>query len=260
MNITKKNASIALIFVICLAGLIAWWFSDLYFAREIAPYQTTPNWTAWKARVPPSEIKDRLTIDDPDIPLEVRPVILLRTDATGTKLLLKHRYGTVVYLYDSSNKTISQISEDDWGKATGEIANCWSQLGGDFNRKVTFNTYPDYAAKVNDRKISTYGKYLLFATESHARSKVVLLSAAGPRRGPSPISFPFFGSVAVVKGQKYVQIMDIDSGEFTKEPVRFNGIGENEDYRICWSGDEKYVVVYKPYENFSIVETGKTAK
>lgn len=247
---------IGAIVLISLISITLWWFSDLYFAREIAPFQQTPDWTKWTERIPAEANPDYLKSNDPKIPLEVRPNIRLRTDNDGSKLFLKHGYGTVIYLYDSSARTISEATESDWLKASGEIANCWSQLGGDYNRKVKFKTYPDYAAVLNGKKIDTYGHYVLSAKESPTHSLVASLSAYGPQFAPSNFSvIPFLGGrEAVVKGQKYVEIFNIKSGKFIKEPVRVTGGGANLDYRFCWSADEKYLVTYKPYENFSIIE------
>lgn len=247
---------IGAIVLIFLISLTLWWFSDLYFAREVAPFQQTPDWTKWTERIPPGTSPQNLRAYDPNIPLDVRPSMHLRTDSDGSKLFLKHRYGTIIYLYDSSTRTISEATENDWLKASGEICNCWDQLAGDYNQKVKFNTYPDYDAILDGKKIDTYGHYVLFSTESHNRSFAALLSAYGPQFAPSNFSvIPFLGgSEAVVKGQKYVEIFDIKSGKFVKEPVRVTGGGANLDYRFCWSADEKYLVVYKPNENFSIIE------
>ena len=261
MKMTKGlSISIGSIILICIIGLILWLLSDLYFARKIALFQETSDWTRWGERIPPGENIDHLRSNDPTIPIEIRPSVFLRTDASSGLLLLKHKYGTVVYMFDPATQKISEISEDEWEKSTGEITQCREQLPGDYNQKVQFTTYPDYAATLSSKKIHTYGRYVLFATESPTRSKVALLSAAGPRSGPGiSIIFGLGGSDPEVKGQKYVQIMDLNSG-IVGEPVRISGTGESDRYRFCWTADEKYLVNYKPYENFSIIETNKTAQ
>jgi hypothetical protein len=101
------------------------------------------------------------------------------------------------------------------------------------------------------------------ATESPTHTKVALVSAAGPKVGPSRIGLVGLGgSDPYVKGQRYVQILEISSGNFINEPIRITVSGENQTYTSCWTADEKYLVIYKSfvYEDFSIIETNKLAK
>jgi hypothetical protein len=156
---TKRlSVSIGLIVAVCILVFIGWWFSDLYFAREIAPIKETPDWAKWGERLAYGTDRYYLHSDDPAIPLEIRPGILLRTDVTGARILLKHRYGTVIYMFDSGSQIITEVSEQDWLEATGEIISCWLQTPRDYNQKVIFNPIPVYSATINGDKIDTYGR------------------------------------------------------------------------------------------------------
>lgn len=255
MKLTLKHYIALISFGIFLSlSFSIWFFWDDYAAKQIAAFQKTDDWTQWEQRIPEGESAIHLRSNDPQIPIQLIPGILVRTDASDN-LLLKHRYGKVAYIYESSTKTISQSSESDWQKASGEITNCYDQIGGDFNFKVVYESYPVYRVSYNGVAIKTYGKYAFSAKESPTHTRAAIVSGYGPLKKSSTGFIGLGGNDPVVHGRRYVQIFDLNENKFIGEPVRIERAAEEYDFNLCWSKDEKYVVAYKPYENFSVIET-----
>ena len=255
MKLTLKHFIALICFgVFSLLSFLVWFFWDDYAAKQIAAFQKTEDWAQWKQRIPEGESVIELRSKDRQIPIELVPGILLRTDASNN-LLLKHSYGKAAYTYESSTKTIKPLSENDWQKASGEITNCYYQIGEDFNTKIIHENYPVYRVSLNGNAIKTYGKYALFAIESPSHTKAAIVSGYGPLKKSSTGLIGLGGNDPVVHNRRYVQIFDLNENKFIAEPVRIERAAEEYDFNLCWSKDEKYVVAYKPYENFSVIET-----
>jgi len=252
---SKYKISLSLIIAACFILVLVWRFWDEYGASEIAVVQKTPDWQAWKKKFPEGENPQHLESNDPTIPEEKRPAMFIRTDSTRKALLLRHNYADDIYLYDSETKSVRKSAENDWLNANGSITSCRPQATADFNLGITIKLYPHYQISRNGKTIETYGKYALFATESMSRTKMAVLSASGPVQAPSSGYVGLGGSDPVIYGQMYIQIMLLDKEKYVKEPVRVESEEGKDNYRLCWSNDEKYVVVYKPYADFSVVET-----
>lgn len=233
----------------------SWFFWDSYAANRIALSQRTVDWEKWPARIPEGESANHLQSNDPGIPKEARPAILLRSDSTGKNLLLKHRYGTSVYVYDSASRTITLASEEDWSASMASIANCTSQIPGDYGRGINYSETPKYEITLDGKRLRAYGDYALRVLASPTGKYTAILSAYGPFEQPKPGLSMGFESDPIVRGRRYLQILRLENGEYIQEPVRLEqSIGEY-DFVLCWSDDEKYVIAYKPFENFSVIDT-----
>lgn len=54
----------------------------------------------------------------------------------------------------------------------------------------------------------------------------------------------------------YIEIKRLDGGADWRAPVRLGRQDEKENYILCWSADEKFVVIYRSYVKFAVIETG----
>lgn len=165
---------------LCLILTGVWWFWDEYAASETASFQETPGWQNWKDNFPANADPQHLESNDPEIPEETKPSVLIRSDSAKKALLLKHNYANDVFIYDSITETTRQASEDEWTKADGEITRCRAQIGSWFGTDIEINSYPTYRIIRNGKKVETYGKYALYAVKSPSWKNLAALSAYGP--------------------------------------------------------------------------------
>jgi hypothetical protein len=240
---------------------IIWYFADEYYATRIMSIQKTDDWAHWKERLT-NEETDKVSTTYPNIAIEQKAGILLKTDSSGN-LLLKHRYGSEIFLYDVQSKSLRQVLDEEWLRATTDITYCWEQFNSETNQEIEFDSWKSYATKYRGAVLETYGKYTIFALKSPTHSKVAILSAYGPlkRPGIAWLGFGMGGSDPIVYGRRYLQIIRLNSGEYTQPPVRlaFTDTVKRPN-SLCWSNDEKYIIAYKPYENFSVIETNADGK
>ncbi len=260
MKETKnRKKMLILLGVAGLLGLVSFFFvrfgENTQINTMIAPLQNTDEWSQWKIRLPDGVWADGL-LGNPDIPLEKRPGILLRTDASNN-LLLKHTYGTVVYFYSPQTKVITEVSEDAWAKAAGKISYCSSHFyEKEYNPEVSSSQYPAYELTIRGAVIKTHGKFAINTLVSPSHTKAVILTADGPvNSGGWSVSFGLGGGEPTVLGRRYLEVLELGNAGFIQDPVGLLPTGEKYPSSLCWSNDENYALVYKPYENFSIIET-----
>jgi hypothetical protein len=265
--IVKKNYKKTAIFLgvaalIILIGVFAvWYFQDEYYASKIVSIQKTDDWSRWKERLSEEE-SDKVSTTYPNIPVEQKAGILLKTDSSGN-LLLKHRYGSEIFLYDVQSKSLRQVLDEEWSTVTTEITYCWEQFSSETNQEIEFDSWQSYTTKYRGATLETYGKYTIYALESPTHLKVAILSAYGPlkRPGIAWLGFGMGGSDPIVYGRRYLQIIKLNTGEYTQQPVRLAFTDtEKRPNSLCWSKDEKYIIAYKPYENFSVIEINADGK
>jgi hypothetical protein len=255
--IVKKHYNKTIIFL-CVGGLLTlagiWFFWSMPITNKIAPFQKTDEWSQWKSRLPEGVWAEGL-LGDPDIPIEKRPGILIRTDASNN-LLLKYTYGSEIYYYSRETKVITPASEDSWTKGTGEISYCSSHLYEKvYNPEIRPSGYPAYDLRIRGSVFKTRGNYTINAMKSFSHKKVAIITADGPvSSGGWSISFGLGGGEPTVSGRRYVEIIEPSKLDFIQEPVGLIFTGNQYLSSLCWSSNENYVVAYKPYENFSIIE------
>lgn len=256
MRIRRKSHVAALL--LTLAGLLIVWLAfDEFAVPKVAPYQTTNEW-AMLAGDLPDGVPNPSTGYMGDMPVEDLPGVLLRTTSgRSPNLLIKHSRSGIVYLYDTSTKNIQPTSEDEWNKVGGEASVCRRQIGGDYNKMINvMDTWRDHTIKYAGGDLKTYGRYALTATESPTHTRVAVLSAYGPRKPSFPGLIPGLGgSEPAVYGRRYVQVMGLDSGEPSGETVRLTKTDHADNDRLCWSSDENFLIVYKSFWIFSVIET-----
>jgi hypothetical protein len=256
-----KNNYRKTIIILCVGGLLTivgiwlFWFREL--TNKIAPFQKTDDWSNWETRLPEGVSKYKVT-EGFDIPIDKKPGIMLRTDSSNN-LILKHSYGNEVYFYNRQNKVITLVSEDIWGKANGNITYC-SSTPYKNERVARLSGYPTYDVTIRGVPFKTRGKIVIDGSESPSQKTVAVLTADGP----VGFSFPSFafglgGGEPTVYGRRYVEIIELGKPDFVQEPIglEFAKSKYSWDFILCWSKDEKYVVAYKPYDNFSIIEVGE---
>jgi hypothetical protein len=233
---------------------IIWYFAEEYYATNIMSIQKTDDWAHWKERLT-NEESDKVSTTYPNIAIEQKAGILLKTDSSGN-LLLKHRYGSEIFLYDVQSKSLRQVLDEEWLRVTTEITYCWEQFNSETNQEIEFDSWKSYTTKYRGEVLETYGKYTIFALESPTHSKVAILSAYGPLRPGFGGFGTMGGSDPIVYGRRYLQIIQLNTGEYLQPPVRLAFTDtEKRPNSLCWSKDEKYIIAYKPFENFSIIET-----
>ncbi len=248
-----------------IAGLFSFaciwlfWFREL--TNKIAPFQKTDEWSNWVSRLPEGVSELDVKWDFGDIPIEKKLGIMLRTDSSNN-LILKHSYGNEVYFYNRQNKVITLVSEDIWGKANGNITNC-SSTPYKNERVASISGNPTYDAMIRGVPFKTRGKIVIGGSESPSQKTVAYLTADGP----VGFSFPSFafglgGGEPTIYGRRYVEIIELGKPDFVQEPIglEFAKSKYSWDFNLCWSNNENYVVAYKPYENFSIIETDAQSK
>lgn len=256
-NVQKSKAvriTLVTVVLICACIVVAWQFRDTFMASNVAPLQPTVQWNSWMQRIPPGETADHLMSNDPMIPTDIRPSIVLQSRRDGQELLLQHNYGTEAFLYSSGSKSIDAVTADERSIGSGRIANCRSQLDRLETPGVTLSFYPTYQLSIHGNPVRAYGEFVLFVLPSPSKRQLAILSAQGPLEGPSTTTIMGGASDPIVHGRRYVQILNLDTQEFTKDPTRLEGQEDRRGRSLCWSDDEKYVVAYIPYENFSIIE------
>jgi hypothetical protein len=252
--------SSGLLAIALLVWFLGWFYWDEYAAAKIAAFQKTEDWSEWQKRIPEGVSAGALESNDPQIPIEKKPGLYLRTDSLNN-LLLRHNYGKEVYLYDLQTKNIKRITDEDWSRAGGQITICRDQVAPEYNREISSESYPRYIARHKETILDSYGKYALAALESPTHTKAAILSAYGSLSGPGRIGWiGLGGSEPTVHGRRYVQILQLNNHEYTQEPVRLAYADGKYEFNLCWSQNEKYVVAYQPYENFSIIETNISDK
>jgi len=253
----NKNKVVFLLAAPCLILFAVWCFWDEYAAPEVAAFQETFDWQTWKNKLPANENPAGLETYDPTVPEETKVSVLIRTDSAKNALLLKLSYADDVFLYDSASKKIRQADENEWTAADGEITRCRAQEASLASTDFEITSYPTYRISLHGKKIETYGKYALRAVKSPSQRNLAILSAYGPVKSAGRIGLVGLGGSAPdVYGQMYVEVKRIDGGENWSTPVRLGRKDFKESYRPCWSADEKFVVIYSPYWEFAVIQTG----
>lgn len=221
----------------------------LYRARpdlNTAHMRRTPGWTKYPEKY-----------EDPETAPEKRRGIFLKSDSSNT-LFVKHSLENGVYKYSSETKLISEATEDDWNNSTGEITVCGRQVGASYNSRITLKTsHPEFQVRINGAPLPTEGTYAVQALESPSHSRVAVLSGAGPVWGFNG-GLIFGGAGPQVRGLLFAQIYDFYAKRFTGEAIKIEDPDEKSYYNLCWSSDEKYLVVHRRYENLSVIETTGT--
>jgi len=245
MRISKRYYISAVVMLLLLL-VVGWFFSDEYFARKEAVHQATPDWQRWKERIPPGQSEYSVESPDPSIPPDLKPSVLLQTDDSG-RLLIKHTYFDDVYRFEAGSTSIEKVSLQDWTSAGGKVVNCRSQVerfelysGG----LLEIDGYPDYTATVNKQRIESYGRRIVRVRESGSNSKLAVVSVSGWLKGPGIGFVGLGGSDPKITGQRYLQVYDLATGGFHGSPVRVGGILSDSESSVCWSEDERFILLY----------------
>ncbi|HEX8277984.1 MAG TPA: hypothetical protein VF540_04785 [Segetibacter sp.] len=243
-----------LFFLFMIIGNI-WYWQDAWRTKGFGLKQQTSDWAQWQSKLPPSTDVSHLYVS-PEISNNLRPGILLRYAENNNVLLLKHTIGEGIYSFNPNLYKTEKSSEKEWLDAQGKITVCHDQR---WSRQQVFNVdnhnYKLLSWGDNPVIYESYGKYALDAVVSPTKTKVAILSAYGPKKPFFKIGFIFGGPDDKIYGQRYIQIMDLDTKEYIGKPVKLYSEAKLACFSSCWSSDEKILVAYEcNYSNFQIVE------
>ena len=147
-----------------------------------------------------------------------------------------------VYRYDSQTGNLSLVDDETWSLEGGPIADCRRDyIEG--AQAVRFDSM-SRRLTVNGSEVGAAGRLILKVNVAPSQSKVVIVSASGPKMFSL---MPLTGDPGAF-GQHYQQVLSLETLQFINGAVRLPFITavEQELIRICWSPDERYIV----YGNF----------
>ena len=183
-------------------------------------------------------------------PLYGEQLLLRRESKDGGALLLKHSQRETLYRYELGSESLAPISETEWQRATGPVAECGKQFAPapkmlDIDRSANKLVAPGHT-------LSTAGRTPLKLTASPSGKKVAVLSADGDLRSSV---VPFTGGSGA-SGQHYLEIMSLPQAVTLGQPGRVPHKRDYDSLIPCWSADEQLVVIYSSAFNYlSIIET-----
>jgi hypothetical protein len=241
MRNSRTIITLGIMSLLILAGGV-WTLRDAWGTKGFALRQETPEWTNYFAS---NNFGD-----------ERQSGILMRYSSNeGGILLLKHTKGPIVYNYDPSEHRTGRATAESWDQAKGQVVDCADQR---WNRESAFNVdnmrYRLTAWDEDQTPYDTYGKYAWDAVVSPSKRKAAVLSAAGPKRPFFNFGFIFGGGDVHIHGQRYVQIMDLQSKQYVDKAVKLYAESDEPCFSSCWSSDEKVLVSYNcNFADFQIV-------
>lgn len=157
-------------------------------------------------------------------------------------------YEKSIYKYNINDHSFSKSSLESWNSAQSKIANCHEP---EVNRTVK---QQEHTVILQDKELTTIGKYP-FTSKSSANGKYyAVISVEGPikyYRTPIPI-VP--GSYSGVKGKRYSEIFSMPQGKSIIPPIEIDLPEKNPNASMCWSADDKFLVIAKNDLTVQIVE------
>jgi hypothetical protein len=157
-------------------------------------------------------------------------LLLLRKETANGPLLLKVLDEDLVVRYRFDTRQMERAEVADWHAATERIKICRGGFGIPEN---------DETGKYN-----TYGKYARLGSYSEDRSKVAIISAAGPK-GPSISLIPGLGGGPGIYGSRYLEIKSGDQPFANlRGPIR---VVDESMMSLCWTDEEDTLVYFNQY-------------
>jgi hypothetical protein len=165
--------------------------------------------------------------------------LLLRREAqAGGVLLLKHSGHGGAYRYDGSTRTLAPVTEQEWIRAAGPIAECGRQ--GPPSSQVLRIDQPSHRLLAGSREIPAAGPVVLALTESPSHRFVAVLSASGPAQ---PSLVPFLGAGGAA-GQHFHQVVSLPDAAVAGSAIRVPVQRSEDVLTACWAADEKAIVYH----------------
>ena len=173
----------------------------------------------------------------------------LRRESDGAgALLMKHSRREVVYSYDAERNTVTAVTDEEWQRARGTVAQCGQQ----FLKTEAMRVTQEHKLLAGGREIQAAGQTVLDAVESPSGRWVAVLSATG-RAGTSVLPFSAGGGAA---GQHYHQLLSLPDLIWKGKPARVPTPQDFESLIPCWSADEQFVLYRQINFNYlSVVKT-----
>jgi hypothetical protein len=176
--------------------------------------------------------------------------LMLRRDTqTDRVLLLKHSNREAAYRYDPRTQNLTSVTEQEWGRAGGPIAECGKQFSPP--PQVLRIDPQSHTLMAGQRQIPTAGTSALNLIVSPGNRFAAVLSASGQ----TPRSLlPFLGA-GVPAGQRYNQIVSLPDAVVVGKALRIPVRRDNDVIGTCWSADETTIVYYDTlFSYLSIIE------
>ena len=176
--------------------------------------------------------------------------LLLRRDPQADRvLLLKHSGRNGAYRYDGSTRALTPVTEQDWLRAGGPIAECGKQ-GPPLPQALRIDR-TSHKLLAGSREVPTAGAVVLTLTESPSHRYVAVLSASGPAL---PSLVPFLGAGGAA-GQRFHQVVSLPGAEAPGSAIRVPTQRSEDVLTACWPADEKAVVYHDiVFAHVSVVE------
>jgi hypothetical protein len=165
--------------------------------------------------------------------------LMLRREAEGQRaLLLKHSGRETAYRYDPRTRNLTSVTEQEWSRAGGPIAECGKQFPPP--RQVLRIDERSRKLMAGPREIFTAGSTVLKMTVSPGDHFVAVLSAAGQMR---PSLLPFLGGGGAA-GPHFHQTVSLPDAVVIGKTLRIPVQRDNDVLGSCWSADEEMIVYY----------------
>jgi len=176
--------------------------------------------------------------------------LLLRRDPRAARVLLLKRSGRDgAYRYDGSTRTLTPVTEQDWLRAGGPIAECARQ--GPPSPQVLRIDQASHTLLAGSRAVPTAGALVMALTESPGHRFVAVLSASGPAQ---PSLVPFLGAGGAA-GQRFHQVVSLPGAAVLGNAIRVPVQRSEDVLTACWPPDEKAIVYYDlVFSHVSVVE------
>jgi hypothetical protein len=165
--------------------------------------------------------------------------LMLRRDTRAERvLLLKHSHREIAYRYDQHTRDLTAVTEQEWGRAGGPIAECGKQFPP--SPQVLRIDEQSHRLMAGQRQIPTAGRTALKLAASPGNHFVAVLSASGDMQ---PSLLPFLGAGGAA-GQHYHQIVSLPDAVVIGTALRIPVQRDNDVLETCWSADEKTIVYH----------------
>jgi hypothetical protein len=171
---------------------------------------------------------------------------LRRETETEGALLLKRVALETVYRYDAQARTLNAVTDTEWVKARGPIANCPEQQAKPDRIRIRIDG-DTHKLLIGEQEVSTAGGVALGSLGSPSGNWVAALSATGPI---VPTLTLLNGGR--VLGHRYHEIRSVPNGNSAGSSIQIPVVNTVTSLELCWSADESFVV-YNDVEFSSLV-------
>lgn len=172
-------------------------------------------------------------------------------DSSGSLLLEAGpdgNYDNSIYKYNLNDQSLIKSAFADWRAARGKIADCRE---ADTNRVINKQ---EYALTLQNKEIKTFGKYPFNFRTSASGKLYAVISVEGPIKYYSLPIPGMSGSSVGIEGKRYLELFSMPDGKPTSQPIETSFPEDNPSVNLCWSADDKFLVITRNDLTAQIVE------